>query len=125
MKRIEFDNMPAGTVVLFKKYSLWKRFMAKLKNEQLPYNGILVDPFGDSTFVFIRGWFYRYDVFAFTPKKPYSKKEASRLLRDLDLFGDPEEVALSINLVRPNTLTGVTLEEMFENNKYYNKQQMK
>lgn len=119
-----FDNLPAGSVVLYKKYSLWDRMWAKIRGKQLPYNGILVDPFGNSSFMFVRGWFYKYDIDVFIPKKPYSKKESTKLLSSMKTLID-DEVVFAINAVRPNTLVEGSLGEMFENNKYYNKKSIK
>jgi hypothetical protein len=41
------------------------------------------------------------------------------------LSEDPVEAVLSINLVRPDTFSGVTLEELLDSNKYYIKKEVK
>lgn len=126
MKKIKFDGLPAGSVVLTKRYSIWKRLWAKLTKKDLPYNMAYVDPFGESMFIIKDGLCYRYNVVAFIPKKNYSKQESAKLLEHINLFAeDPAEMVLGINLVRPKTLVGATLEEMFEDNKYYTKKVMK
>ena len=38
---------------------------------------------------------------------------------------DPVEVLLKINLIRPNTFKGSTLEELLDDNKYYTKSEVK
>ena len=126
MKKIIFDNLPAGSVVLVKRYSRWKRFLAWLKKEKLKYNDAWIDPFGGSMFFFYDSPWMKHDVFTFVPKKPYSKKEIAKIFNVVlsDLSLPHEEILLKINLIRPNTLTGTSVEEMFEGNKYYTKKQV-
>lgn len=125
MKKIEFNNLPAGSIVLVKQYNLWQRFKAWLTRKKLKYNDAWVDPFGGCGFLFKDGFWTKHDVFTFTPKKNYSKKEIIKMFeivlpKVLVATGDDAiEAMLSINLIRPNTLTGSTLEELFDNNKYY------
>lgn len=124
MKEIEFNNLPAGSVVLVKKYNLWQRLKAKVCGKELPYNDAWIDPFGNSSFTFKDTFWTRFNVDTFVPRKPYSKKEMLRIwdtviVRAIITDG-PVEALLKINLIRPDTLHGSTLEEMFLNNKYYN-----
>ena len=129
MKKIEFNNLPAGSIVLVKKYNLWERFKAWFTKKPLKYNDAWIDPFGHSGFLFQNTLWTKHNVFTFTPRKQYSKKEMTKLFVDvlpnLLLSTDPVEVLLQINQIRPNTFTGVTLEEMLDNNKYYNKTEVK
>ena len=129
MKKIEFNNLPAGSIVLVKKYNLWERFKAWITKKPLKYNDAWIDPFGHSGFLFQNTLWTKHNVFTFTPRKQYSKKEMTKLFVDvlpnLLLSTDPVEVLLQINQIRPNTFTGVTLEEMLDNNKYYNKTEVK
>jgi hypothetical protein len=68
-------------------------------------------------------------VFTFTPKKGYSKKEMIKLFEDVLVPSltndDPVEAILMINNIRPNTFTGITLEELLDDNKYYVKTEIK
>lgn len=129
MKKIKFNNLPAGSIVLVKQYSIWKRFKAWLTKKQLKYNNAWVDPFGKSGFYFKDTLWTKHDVFTFTPKKNYSKKEMIRLFEDVLVpslvNGDPVETLLRINLIRPNTFKGTTLEELLDDNKYYIKNEVK
>ena len=129
MKKIEFNNLPAGSIVLVKKYNLWERFKAWITKKPLKYNDAWIDPFGHSGFFIQNTLWTKHNVFTFIPRKQYSKKEMTKLFVDvlpnLLLLTDPVEVLLQINQIRPNTFTGVTLEEMLDNNKYYNKTEVK
>lgn len=129
MKKIEFNNLPAGSIVLVKKYNLWERFKAWFTKKPLKYNDAWIDPFGHSGFLFQNTLWTKHNVFTFTPRKQYSKKEMTKLFVDvlpnLLLSTDPVEVLLQINQIRPNTFSGVTLEEILDNNKYYNKTEVK
>lgn len=129
MKKFEFNNLPAGSIVLVKKYNLWQRLKAKITGKELTYNDAWVDPFGKSGFLFKNTLWTKHNVFTFTPKKGYSKKEMIKLFEDVLVPGltndDPVEIILLINNIRPNTFTGVTLEELLDNNKYYVKTEIK
>lgn len=129
MKKKEFNNLPAGSIVLVKQYNLWERFYAWLKREPLKYNDAWVDPFGKSGFLFKDTLWTKHDVFTFTPKKNYSKKEMLKMFEQVLVpsitCDDPVEVLLKINLIRPNTFKGTTLEELLDNNKYYTKSEVK
>lgn len=129
MKKIKFNNLPAGSIVLVKQYSIWKRFKTWLTKKQLKYNDAWVDPFGKSGFYFKDTLWTKHDVFTFTPKKNYSKKEMIQLFEDVLvpslINGDPVETLLKINLIRPNTFKGTTLEELLDDNKYYIKNEVK
>lgn len=129
MKKIEFNNLPAGSIVLVKQYNLWNRFKAWLTRKELKYNDAWIDPFGHSGFLFKDTFWTKHNVFTFIPKKQYSKKEMLKLfeviLPSMLVSNDVVESLLKINLIRPNTFTGVTLEELLDNNKYYNKKEVK
>lgn len=129
MKRIEFNNVPAGTLVLCKRYNLWERFKAWVTRKKLPYNDAWIDPFGKSNFLFADTFWTKHNVFTFTPKKQYGKKEILQLfdvvLPAMLLSQDPAEAVLKVNLVRPNTFSGSTLEELLDDNKYYTKKEVK
>ena len=129
MKKIEFNNLPAGSIVLVKSYNLWERFKSWLTKKPLKYNDAWVDPFGKSEFLFKNTLWTKHNVFTFTPKKQYSKKEMIRLFEDVLVpslvNGDPVETLLRINLIRPNTFKGTTLEELLDDNKYYIKNEVK
>ena len=129
MKKIEFNNLPAGSIVLVKQYNRWGRFKAWITRKKLKYNDAWVDPFGHSGFLFQDTLWLKHNVFTFTPKKQYSKKEMMKLfevvLPRTFVNNDPVEALLNINLIRRETLSGTTLEELLDNNKYYNKKEVK
>lgn len=129
MKKIEFNNLPAGSIVLVKEYTLWDRLKAWVTRKQLNYNDAWVDPFGHSGFVFQNTFWTKHNVFTFVPKKQYSKKETEKLFEKVLvpslMSGDPVETILSINLIRPNTFKGTSLEELMDGNKYYTKSEVK
>lgn len=129
MKKREFNNLPAGSIVLAKKYNLWDRCIAWLTKKSLKYNDAWVDPFGRSGFLFKNTLFTKYDVYTFIPKKKYSNKEKialfEKVLPKTILLDDPVEAILLINTIRPGTFEGTTLEELLDNNKYYVKNQVK
>ena len=129
MKKRIIDNLPAGSVVLVKSYNLWERFKAWWKKKDLPYNDGWIDPLGGAQFLYKNTFWTKHDVFTFTPKKQYSKKEMVKLfeivLPAILTNDNPVEGLLTINLVRPETVKGKTLEELFDNNKYYVKTEVK
>ena len=129
MKKIEFHNLPAGALVLCKRYNLWERFKAWVTKKNLPYNDAWIDPFGGSGFLYKDTLWTKHNVFTFTPKKQYSRKEMLQLfdtvLPAMLLSQDPTEAVLKVNLVRPNTFSGTTLEELLDDNKYYIKKEVK
>lgn len=129
MKKVIIDDLPAGSVVLVKTYNLWERFKAWVSRKNLPYNDGWIDPCGGAQFLYKNTLWKRHNVFAFVPKKQYSKKEMMKLfeivLPAIITNNNPVEGLLTINLVRPETLKGKTLEELFDNNKYYIKSKIK
>lgn len=129
MKKVEVNGLPAGSVVLAKTYNLWDRFKAFVCKKNLPYNDGWIDPTGGNKFLYEDTLWTKHNVFVFTPKKQYSKKEIVKLfeivLPAILTCKEPVEGLLAINLVRPDTLKGNTLEELFDNNKYYNKKEIK
>lgn len=128
MKTIAFDNLPAGSIVLVKRYTLWQRLKAWITKKQLKYNDVFIDPFGKAFFIFSNTFWEKNNVYTFSPKKPYSKKESSRLTALLisTFQNDSNEVErlLLINLIRPNTFNGITLEELLDENRFYTKKQI-
>lgn len=129
MKKIKFNNLPAGSIVLVKQYNRWERFKAWITRKKLKYNDAWIDPFGHCGFLFDDTLWIKHNVFAFTPKKQYSKKEMLKLfevvLPQILVNDDPVEALLNINLIRKETLSGTSLEELLDNNKYYNKKEIK
>ena len=129
MKKIEFKNLPAGSIVLVKQYNLWDRFKAWITRKPLKYNDAWIDPFGCSGFLFKDTLWTKHNVFTFAPKRKYSKKEMLKVfetvLPEIIVTDDPVEALLKINLIRPNTFDGATLEELLDNNKYYTKKEVK
>ena len=129
MKKIEFKNLPAGSIVLVKQYNLWDRFKAWITKKPLKYNDAWIAPFGCPGLLFKDTLWTKHNVFTFTPRKKYSKKEMIQIfesvLPEIIVTDNPVEALLKINLVRPNTFTGVTLEQLLDDNKYYVKKEMK
>ena len=79
MKKIEFKNLPAGSIVLAKKYNLWDRFKAWITRKPLKYNDAWIDPFGCSGFLFQDTFWTKHNVFTFIPRKKYSHKEMLKM----------------------------------------------
>lgn len=129
MKKIEFNNLPAGSIVLVKRYNLLERLMAWAAGKKLKYNDAWIDPFGHCGFLFKDTLWVKHNVFTFIPKKQYSKREMLKLfevvLPQTIVNDNPVEALLNINLIRRDTLNGTTLEELLDNNKYYNKKEIK
>ena len=130
MKKVQFDNLPGGSIVLVKDYTRWERFKAWIKGKELTYNEVYIDPFGGSSFLFKNGIDKKYNVFTFVPRKSYSKKEMNKLFTEvmrIDHTADDAQInmLLVINHVRPFTFVCGTLEEMLDNNKYYIKTEIK
>ena len=129
MKKIEFNSLPAGAIVLCKRYNLWEKFKALVTRKKLKYNDAWIDPFGGSSFLFVDTFWTKHKVFTFTPKKQYGKKEILQLfdivLPAMLMSQDLTEAILKINLVRPNTFDGSSLEELLDGNKYYIKKEVK
>ena len=129
MKKIEFSHLPAGSIVLVKEYNLWQRFKAWITRKKLKYNDAWIDPFGCSGFMFKNTFWNKVDVFTFVPKKAYSDKEKLAIFQKVLIpsitSNDPVESILKVNLVRPYTFSGTTLEELLDDNKYYSKTELK
>lgn len=128
MKTITFDNLPAGSIVLVKRYNLWQKLKAWISRKELKYTDCYIDTFGGSYFMFPRSIWNRYDIHSFIPKKKYSRKEIDKLANIvfnaiLDNSDEIEQL-LRINLIRPDTFKGVTFEELLEGNKYYFKKEI-
>lgn len=129
MKKIEINNLPAGSIILVKKYNLWQRLKAKLTKKSLAYNDAWLDPTGNNIFEFKDTLWIKHNINTFVPKKGYSRKEQLRLFEEVLLPAltndDPAEIILLINLIRPNTFSGHSLEELLDDNKYYTKTEVK
>lgn len=71
--RFKYIELPIGTVVLWKKYSLLRVLFSKLFRKELSYNRIeiVTDP---ENFCFCTE-----DVKLYTPVREYNKRETSRL----------------------------------------------
>ena len=71
--RFKYIELPIGTVVLWKKYSLLRVLFSKLFRKELSYNRIeiIADP---ENFCFCTE-----DVKLYTPIREYNKRETSRL----------------------------------------------
>lgn len=98
-----------GTVIVWKKYSLFKRLFSKLFKKELKYNRYTV--IQDRTELFTLGTFK--DMKVLEPIKKYSKQEAKRLKIWSGLFSlmDWSELYWVINLIRPNTITNNSTDE--------------
>lgn len=98
-----------GTVIVWKKYSLFKQLFSKLFKKELKYNRYTV--IQDRTELFTLGTFK--DMKVLEPIKKYSKQEAKRLKIWSGLFSlmDWGELYWVINLIRPNTITSNSTDE--------------
>lgn len=98
-----------GTVIVWKKYSLFKQLFSKLFKKELKYNRYTV--IQDRTELFTLGTFK--DMKVLEPIKKYSKQEAKRLKIWSGLFSlmDWSELYWVINLIRPNTITNNSTDE--------------
>lgn len=111
-----------GSVILWKKYNVFKRLWAKIKGKELPYNRwAMFNAEEEDVYV------YGSDLKLYELIKPYNGKELKKLdaaatnvvISDMILEDD---LKLIINCIRPNTIPDSTDPEngdWLAGNKYY------
>lgn len=113
-----YKKYPAGSLIVSKRYSFWKRFVWTFKKGSRPYNHIFILD-KDSNICISKWEKFKNDYHVFLLKKPYSHKELTKLKALLKSCKTNADYLVAINIIRPNTV-----DENLDNIRYndnYNK----
>lgn len=117
------EIIPAGSILMFKRYNIFKRLWYKLRKKHLPYNEFIIWDIPSKASIFAVG-VIDTDFKAYSPIKPYSHKEIFKLLDILYIRQEDceteQDVINIINSIRKNTITNNSL-ELLDSNPYYYK----
>lgn len=108
---------PAGTILGFKDYNVFRRLWSKLSGKSLPYNKFTILPFAAELADTVPA---RWGAMAYEPVRKYNKRETNKLnkLQDELYNCGWDTVKAVVNSIRPDTFNDtVTL----DNCKYYRK----
>ena len=101
----------AGSVIAWKKYSLLKEIWAWIRRKELPYNRFTIIP-NRTELILINDTGATFNAAIYEPIRKYSRSESNKLsvlCKDCNYNNeDWVDTANIINLVRPNTFTGLT-----------------
>ena len=98
-----FRVYPAGTIVLVKKYSFWKRLLKFLSGKKRSYNGLHV-MLNDSKIKISKVDLLVNDYVLLVPKKPYTKEEKKLLHVFSKSCETAEDWLIAANAIRPNSI---------------------
>ena len=133
---LQFKYIKPGTLIIRKKYCLFKRLWYKLRKKELPYNRAIL--FLDDTSIMDYYTGTNKPTLIAEPKKIYSKEDVKILKEAIDDYslyiegdfapefylGTETELAKVINTVRPNTLQGKSNFTDLIDSKDYNVKQL-
>ena len=128
---LRFKTLKPGSLIISKRYNVFKRLWCKLLKKELPYNTITL--FTNTTSIFD---IYREDSpeILMELKKDYTKEELKHLTslieecteqRDITAISfkkkkDKEQLAVILNLIRPRSINLDLNAEQFKNILYKN-----
>lgn len=115
------EIIPAGSIMMWKDYNIFKRLWYKLRNKRLPYNSFNI---WDMTCPLIIPNTLKFSDFViYSPIKPYSSKQIFKLLdatyvqhEDCE---DEQTIVKIVNDIRKNTINTNSLESLSNNQYYY------
>ena len=115
--KFKYIELPIGTIVLWKKYTLLRVLFSKLFKKELPYNHIemIADP---ENFCFCTE-----DIKLYTPIREYNKRETNRLIALLKGAKiNWSNILHIVNKIRRKTFENIPNEisvSYIQNNNYY------
>ena len=112
-----YKKYPAGSLIVVKKYSLWKRFLWMFKKGRRPYNSLFILT-KDSHIGLSKLDKFKYDYHLFLPIKPYTKKEIMLLKNLIKSCKDTKDYLTAINIVRPDSIDTENLDNIRNNTNY-------
>lgn len=117
------EIIPSGSILMFKRYNIFKRLWYKLRKKHLPYNDFIIWDITSKTSIFTVG-VIDTDFKVYSPIKPYSHKEIFKLLDILYVRQEDceteQDIINIVNSIRKNTITNNSL-ELLDSNPYYYK----
>lgn len=115
-----YKTYPAGTIIVAKKYSLWKRFTHWLLKKRRNYNFMVLMP-SESKLLLSKLDLLLNDYTLYIPKKAYTKREKTKLEVLLNSSLTKEDALVAINAIRHNTVNSNEPLEQFKDNNNYTK----
>lgn len=112
-----YKKYPAGSLIVVKKYSLWKRFLWLFKKERKPYNSLFLLT-KESCIGITKMNKFKYDYHLFIPIKPYTRKEIVLLRSLIKSCESIEDYLTAINIVRPDSVDATNLDNLRNNTNY-------
>ena len=106
-------KVPAGAILVWKDYNIFKKLWSWITKKELPYNKIKI-LLEDTEFIFKD----RLNFAAITPKKKYSNAEKIELLGSAD-NSTVVGITSIINKIRPHTFDNTLTITSLLRNKYY------
>jgi len=97
-----YKRYPAGTLVVSKKYNLWKRFVNWIKRKRREYNTLYVLPI-ESGIGLSKVELFINDYYLFIPLKPFNKREQKELRILVANCETVKDYMCAVNIIRPNT----------------------
>lgn len=115
------EIIPAGSIMMWKNYNIFKRLWYKLRNKRLPYNSFYI---WDMTGPIAIPNFVKFsDLIIYSPIKPYSSKQIFKLLDATYVqhadCEDEQTIIDIVNDIRKNTINTNSLESLSNNQYYY------
>lgn len=113
-----YKKYPAGSLLVSKKYSIWKRLWYAVTGKRKPYNDIFVLP--KETYIGITK-FEKFinDYHIFIPISNYRHSEITKLKKLLKSCKNVKDYLVAINEIRPGTIDIDNLDNLRSNNNYY------
>lgn len=112
-----YKKYPAGSLIVVKKYNLWKRFLWLFKKGRRPYNSLFILT-KESCIGLSKINKFKYDYHLFIPIKPYTKKEILLLKSLMKSCESIEDYLTAINIVRPDSVNTENLDDIRNNINY-------
>lgn len=116
------EIIPAGSIMMCKRYNIFKMLWYKLRKKHLPYNDFIMWDITSKISIFAVSKYADFKVYS--PIKPYSHKEILKLLDILYVRQEDceteQDIINIVNSIRKNTITNNSL-ELLDSNPYYYK----
>lgn len=112
-----YKKYPAGSLIVIKKYNLWKRFLWLFKKGRRPYNSLFILT-KESCIGLSKINKFKYDYHLFIPVKPYTRKEILLLKSLMKSCESIEDYLTAINIVRPGSVNTENLDDIRNNANY-------
>ena len=116
------EMIPAGSIIMWKDYNIFKKLWYKLRNKRLPYNSFYI--WNMTSSITIPNYFLKFSDFViYSPIKPYSSKQVFKLLDATyvqhENCEDEQTIIKIVNSIRNNTIKTNSLESLSNNQYYY------